>query len=173
MLAKLVQKAKRKNQNQGKLRQSVKSTFLSVYPICTLEMSTMGVYDLSKMLKADEVFFFHAEPDDIFIFSPDVLGEYCHKANWFPVPEEIWETETERFNSMDAEEQRDAYDSLKEETWVKLQMDSYDDGIARNLLLKVCVLHKILNPESKTGLACEERCGKNILHRYVRENYSN
>ena len=142
-------------------------------------MSSMAVYDISSMLKADEIYWFHADPSDRFIFSPDVLGDRCHNALWFAVPKVMWDIEIARFKTMDPENFAkgfdkqaprlliaDGYEIFKEQTWMKLRTCSYNDSDGKNMLLTLCVLHKILNPESKVGLACEERCGKNILDSY-------
>ena len=146
-------------------------------------MSSMAVYDLSQMLKSDEVFFFHAEPGDIFIFSPDVLADRCHNASWFAVPKAMWVAEMVRFKKMSPETfakgvdkqapglvMADAYEIFKEQTWMKLRSTSYEDSDGKNMLLTLCVIHKIINPESKIGLSCEERCGKNILDGYEKTN---
>ena len=142
-------------------------------------MSKVEVYNISKLLHADEPFFFHAKPDSIFIFSPDVLGDHCHQVIYYAVPAANWRKGLAEMAAKDPENfgpanlptlKRDqAYDIMREQALDALAEveGGADNKMAKNFLSTLCLMHKAMYPDSKVGLPCAERCGNNVLEAYA------
>jgi len=143
-------------------------------------MSKVEVYNVSKLLHADEPFFFHAKPDSVFIFSPDVLGDQCHVVQYHAINRADWEKARAEMAAQDPDSfgppdmprlpREMAYRIMKEQAFEALERlakGTGDKSEAQNFLTTLCVLHKVINPDSKVGLSCAERCGNNVLEAYA------